>query len=57
MLTGAGAILTFCVWREQVQQGQPASSTAAVSTMLAEMVAEQQALKQVQHLCDTLAKS
>lgn len=43
--------------QQQVEHGKPASSTAAVSTMLAEMVAEQQALKQVQHICNTLAKS
>ena len=41
----------------QIKQGQPASSTAAVSTLLAEVVAERQALQQAQQLCKTLAES
>lgn len=35
----------------QVQQGQP------VGSMLAEVVAEQEALKQVESLCNALARS
>lgn len=41
----------------QVAQGQPASSSSAVSIMLAEIVAEQQALRQVERMCKTLADS
>ncbi|DBB10991.1 TPA: hypothetical protein ACH3X3_006472 [Trebouxia sp. C0006] len=43
--------------QEQVKKGEPANSGAAVSTMLAEVVAEQQALQQVENLCTTLAKN
>ena len=38
----------------QVQQGQPASAKMAVSTMLAELVAEQQALKEATQICHAL---
>ena len=41
----------------QVAQGRPASSSSAVSVMLAEVVAEQQALRQVELMCKTLADS
>ncbi|KAL3142104.1 hypothetical protein ABBQ32_004724 [Trebouxia sp. C0010 RCD-2024] len=43
--------------QQQVAQGQPASSGSAVSVMLAEVVAEQQALRQVELMCKTLADS
>ncbi len=41
----------------QVKRGQPSNSSSAVSTMLAEAVAEQQALLQVESICNALAKS
>ena len=41
----------------QVAQGKPASSNRAVTIMLAQVVAEQQALTQIEVLCKTLADS
>lgn len=41
----------------QVAQGKPASSSKAVSSMLAQVVAEQQALTQIELMCKTIADS
>lgn len=45
------------MFNAQVAQGKPASSSKAVSIMLAQVVAEQQALTQIELMCKTIADS